>query len=144
MTDLSNTLTGESMLFPAFVEIDADGSASGFFPDVTGCFFAGETPEQTLQDAHSALSAHFELMAEKEMLIPEASQQWMTDFSQPGIWIYIDIDITRYLGKSERINITMPQLLIEKIDQAVGSDMRYSSRSHFLAEAARKELSHSR
>ncbi|KAJ9433437.1 Predicted nuclease of the RNAse H fold, HicB family [Candidatus Pantoea symbiotica] len=131
------------MLYPAFVEIDVDGSASGFFPDVTGCYFAGDTPEHTLYDAQSALSAHFELMAEKGMLIPEPSQKWITDFSQTGIWIYVEIDITRYLGKSERINITMPNLLIEKIDQAVGNDARYNSRSHFLAEAARKALSHS-
>lgn len=131
------------MLFPAFVEIDADGSASGFFPDVTGCYFAGDTPEQTLHDAHSALHTHFELMAEKGLLIPEPTNQWMNNLPQPGIWIYVEIDITRYLGKSERINITMPHLLIEKIDRVVGHDARYSSRSHFLAEAARKALSHS-
>ena len=106
------------MLFPALIEIDADGSASGFFPDVKGCYFAGNTPEHTLHDAHKALHAHFELMVEKGLL-------------------------TRYLGKSERINITMPHLLIEKIDRVVGHDARYTSRSHFLAEAARKALSQS-
>ena len=131
------------MLFPALSEIDADGSASGFFPDVKGCYFAGNTPEHTLHDAHKALHAHFELMVEKGLLIPEPSQHWMNNLNQPGIWMYVDIDITRYLGKSERINITMPHLLIEKIDRVVGHDARYTSRSHFLAEAARKALSQS-
>ncbi|ERH67188.1 hypothetical protein N172_02230 [Pantoea dispersa EGD-AAK13] len=140
MLVLFRLLRGDMMLFPALVEIDADGSASGYFPDVTGCYFAGDTPEQTLQDAQSALHAHFELMAEKGLLIPEPAQHWQQEFSQPGVWIYVDIDVTRYLGKSERINITMPHLLIEKIDKMVSNNARYSSRSHFLAEAARKAL----
>ncbi|WP_437609647.1 type II toxin-antitoxin system HicB family antitoxin [Erwinia sp. V71] len=138
------------MLYSAYVEIDTDGSASGYFPDVPGCIFAGDTPEETIKDAHSALEAHFELMAEKGLAIPDASATWRMDMSpengsgeedKQGGWVYIEIDTTKYLGKSERINITMPHLLIEKIDKAVGQNSRYSSRSHFIAEAARKELS---
>lgn len=138
------------MLYSAYVEIDTDGSASGYFPDVPGCIFAGDTPEETVKDAHSALEAHFELMADKGMAIPESSDSWNLDISpengngeeaKPGRWIYVEIDTTKYLGKSDRINITMPHLLIEKIDKAVGQNSRYTSRSHFIAEAARKELS---
>ena len=138
------------MLYPAFVEVDSDGTASGFFPDVPGCIFAGNTPEEAVKDAESALDAHFELMAEKGMKIPEPQNWFGLDMSpengsgeeaKNGAWLYVKIDITKYLGKSERINITMPQLLIEKIDKAVGQSSRYSSRSHFIAEAARKELS---
>ncbi len=29
------------MFYPAYIHSDSDGSASGFFPDVPGCFFAG-------------------------------------------------------------------------------------------------------
>lgn len=139
------------MFYSAYIEIDSDGSASGYFPDVPGCIFAGDNPEETIKDAQSALEAHFELMAEKGLAIPESSGSWNLDMSpengsaeesKKGRWVYIEIDITKYLGKSERINITMPHLLIEKIDKAVGQDSRYTSRSHFIAEAARKELSH--
>nr|WP_154324863.1 type II toxin-antitoxin system HicB family antitoxin [Pantoea sp. 201603H] len=138
------------MLYYAYVHVDKDGSSSGYFPDVTGCYFAGDTPDETIKDAHSAINAHFELMAEKGMSIPESSGQWGLDMSaesgsgeedSKGVWVAVDIDITKYLGKSERINITMPHLLIERIDSEVGKNSRYSSRSHFLAEAARKELS---
>lgn len=136
------------MLYPAFVEIDTDGTASGFFPDVPGCYFAGDTPEETIADATSALNAHFELLAEKAMAIPEPALTWRSA-SYPivdgraveGVWVYISIDITRFFGRSERINISMPNLLIEKIDRTVSEDPRYTSRSHFLAEAARKVLS---
>lgn len=29
------------MFYPAYIHTDRDGRASGFFPDVPGCFFAG-------------------------------------------------------------------------------------------------------
>ena len=31
------------MFYPAYIHSDPDGSASGFFPDVPGCYFAGDT-----------------------------------------------------------------------------------------------------
>lgn len=136
------------MIYYGVIEIAQDKSASGYFPGVTGCFYAGDSVSDTLEDAESSLNAHFELMAEKGFPIPENDE--IPDIDSGSIdengnklmLICVDIDITKYLGKSDRINITMPHLLIEKIDKAVSQNARYSSRSHFLAEAARKELSH--
>ncbi|RTY57978.1 type II toxin-antitoxin system HicB family antitoxin [Pantoea sp. YU22] len=136
------------MLYYGVVEIDHDKTASGYFPGITGCIFAGDNMREAMQDAESALNAHFELMAEKGLTIPGENDMPdidSGDYGESGLkvmMICVDIDITKYLGKSERINITMPHLLIEKIDRAVGQDSRYTSRSHFIAEAARKELSH--
>ncbi|WP_256140875.1 type II toxin-antitoxin system HicB family antitoxin, partial [Escherichia coli] len=31
------------MFYPAYIHSVPDGSASGFFPDVPGCYFAGDT-----------------------------------------------------------------------------------------------------
>lgn len=31
------------MFYPAYIHSDPDGSASGFFPDVPCCYFAGDT-----------------------------------------------------------------------------------------------------
>jgi predicted RNase H-like HicB family nuclease len=57
-------LTGEIMFYPAYVHSDYDGSASGFFPDVPGCYFAGDTLDKAFEDAKGALDAHFELLSE--------------------------------------------------------------------------------
>lgn len=139
------------MLYTALVEIGSNGSASGWFPDVAGCIFGGANFQEAFKDAESALNAHFELLAEKGLPVPEATEAHFADYTQANgkrkpsdrmILIGIEIDMTKYLGKSERINITMPHRLIEKIDKAVSQDSRYTSRSHFIAEAARKELSH--
>ena len=45
------------MFYPAYIHADADGSASGFFPDVPGCYFAGDTLNDAFRDAQSGLMA---------------------------------------------------------------------------------------
>lgn len=136
------------MIYYGVVEIDThNGSASGMFPDIPGCSYAGDNLKEAFIEAESALEAHFELSAEKGFPIPESNpipdidSGTINKHGNKVMLICVDIDITKYQGKSERINITMPQLLIDKIDKAVGQNSRYSSRSHFIAEAARKELS---
>ena len=46
------------------------------------------------------------------------------------------MDITPYLGNTEKINVTIPSAIIRKIDARTGA----RGRSKFLAEAALKEL----
>ncbi|WP_288426750.1 type II toxin-antitoxin system HicB family antitoxin [uncultured Pantoea sp.] len=136
------------MMYFGVVEIDTlNRSASGIFPGIPGCSYAGDDLREAFIEAESALEAHLDFMAEKGFPIPEGNDIPDIEsgtFNKHGnkvMVICVDIDITKYQGKSERINITMPHLLIEKIDKAVGQSSRYSSRSHFIAEAARKELS---
>lgn len=57
-----------------------------------------------------------------------------------GSWAYVDIDLTKYDGKATKLNITMPQFLLARIDDYVNSHREYHSRSGFLAELARREL----
>jgi len=52
----------------------------------------------------------------------------------------VNVDITPLLGKSEKINVTLPHLLITKIDKMVAANPKYKSRSGFLAEASKKVL----
>lgn len=133
------------MLYPAYIHQDKDGSASGSFPDVPGCYFAGDSLEEALNDAAGALDAHLELLTEKGQEIPKASSVMDRVKNndpeyQDGMWASVLINTIKFMGKAERINVTLPHLLVEKIDKTVGKDPRYTSRSQFLAEAARKEL----
>jgi hypothetical protein len=45
----------------------------------------------------------------------------------------MDIDFTRYLGKSEELDITLPAYLISRIDTYVCNHPEQKSRSGFLA-----------
>ena len=58
-----------------------------------------------------------------------------------GVWGVVEFDVTPYFGKSVRFNATLPEQLLERIDQRVERDQRYRSRSGFLAAAALRELS---
>ncbi|AFJ45798.1 type II toxin-antitoxin system HicB family antitoxin [Shimwellia blattae] len=56
-------------------------------------------------------------------------------------WFMIDVDLSEFSGKQQRINITLPDVLIKRIDQFIqGNRLEYRDRSHFLAQAARHEL----
>ncbi len=57
-------------IYPAYVHIDTYGSASGFFPDVKGCFFAINAGENLFAEALGALDAHFEALVEENIAIP--------------------------------------------------------------------------
>ncbi|HDU6199653.1 TPA: type II toxin-antitoxin system HicB family antitoxin [Klebsiella quasipneumoniae subsp. similipneumoniae] len=133
------------MHYPAFIEIDKDGSASGWFPDVDGCIFAGDTLEDAISDAHSAIDAHFEAMAEQEMDIPAPGKMQdhiasdAADYTN-GQWVLIHVNMDKFDGRTERINITLPHRLLYQIDSAVKNKPEYSSRSSFIAAATRNEL----
>lgn len=138
------------MLYPAFVEVDTDGTASGWFPDVPGCIFAGDTVEDAYNDARSAIDAHFELLKQQELEIPaprRIEQHARTaDISNAisGRWLYVDVNMDKFDGRAERINVTLPHRLLERIDATVKHRPEYGSRSAFLAAAARSELLKSR
>ncbi|MBV7434485.1 type II toxin-antitoxin system HicB family antitoxin [Cardiobacteriaceae bacterium TAE3-ERU3] len=70
-----------------------------------------------------------------------AVYQKQDDYQYCDTWLLIDVDISDYLGKHQRVNITVPDYLLKRIDQKVGSTGEYKSRSHFLTVAAQRELS---
>ncbi|EJB8455195.1 type II toxin-antitoxin system HicB family antitoxin, partial [Vibrio parahaemolyticus] len=61
-------------------------------------------------------------------------------YSFCDVWLQIEIDISRYSGKSQRVNISLPESLLAVIDRKVENSDLYRDRSHFLAIAARNEL----
>ncbi len=61
-------------------------------------------------------------------------------YSFCDVWLQIEIDVSRYSGKSQRVNISLPESLLAVIDRKVENSDLYRDRSHFLAIAARNEL----
>ncbi|SER04328.1 HicB_like antitoxin of toxin-antitoxin system [Pseudomonas sp. NFPP19] len=51
----------------------------------------------------------------------------------------LEIDITPYLGKTEKVNVTLPGYVIQQIDRFV-REHNIKSRSSFLADAALEKL----
>lgn len=129
--------------FPAYIHKESNGSASGFFPGVDGCFFAGNTLSDCFEDAKEALDAHLELLAEEGMTIPVATKVEDHEDDEEctnGMWCVIEIDASKYEGEIKRVNITLPEILISKIDKAVSKEGKFDSRSGFIAVATRELL----
>ncbi|EMQ19229.1 type II toxin-antitoxin system HicB family antitoxin [Vibrio cholerae] len=132
------------MLYPVAIEKGNENSAFGaVFPDVAGCFAAGDSYEEALQNAREALELHFEALADVGEVPPSAAT--LDDhFNKPEfegfLWALVDIDIEPYLGGAVKKNVTLPKLLLKKIDDLVKESPVYKDRSHFLQVAASREV----
>lgn len=112
-------------------------------PDLPGCFSAGDSVEEALEMVKEAIDGHLELLFEENGLIPDRqpiSIHKQNPEYKSGTWALVEVDITPYLGRSERFNITMPNLLVKRIDEYVATHKETGSRSGFLQKAAAKAL----
>lgn len=110
-------------------------------PDLPGCECNGENIDTSLNKINEAIASHLSILAEYGEPIPHATTIENHQENNPSvIWCIIDIDITPYLGKSHKINVTLPELLIKQIDDRVGKSSAYKTRSGFIASACISEL----
>ena len=132
------------MLYPiAILPGDAQHAWGVEVPDIPGCFSAGDDLDDAIAMAREAIEGHLEILAEDGSAIPTA--QKVTAHAQNSrfegcIWAVVDIDVAKYLGKSEKLNITLPAYLLTRIDEYVKHHPQEKSRSGFLASAALKVL----
>ena len=128
--------------YPIAIEPGDDQHAFGVsVPDLAGCFSAGETLEEAIEQAHEAIKFHLEGLCEDGDLppTPNTHSAYIEQY-QGHIWGVASIDETPYMGKSEKINVTLPTLVKLQIDEFTKSHKTFKSRSHFLQIAARELL----
>jgi predicted RNase H-like HicB family nuclease len=126
-----------------------DGVYQVSVPDLPGCSVSADSIDIGLEKISQAIKSHLAILAEYGEKIPSAlsidkhRQQYSVDhphtFSE-AFWAIVDIDITVYLGKSHKINVTLPELLIKQIDDKVSKSSTYKTRSGFIASACLVEL----
>ena len=112
-------------------------------PDLPGCKFKTENIDLGVIEIKKIICDHLSMLAEYGETIPKAKGIMYWQNKNPiGIWALVEIDITPYLGKSHKINVTLPELLIKQIDDKVSKSEEYKTRSGFIAKACLSELSH--
>lgn len=129
------------MRFPVVLHTD-DGVRYGVtVPDLPGCFSSGDTFDEALDSVREAIDLHLEGLVEDggEVPLPKAIAEHLAnpDFAD-GVWAAVDMDVSRFEGRAEKINITLPRRLLAKIDSYVKA--HGATRSGFLAEAARAAM----
>ncbi|EQC1353642.1 type II toxin-antitoxin system HicB family antitoxin, partial [Escherichia coli] len=121
----------------------SDSSFGVRVPDIPGCFSGGNNYQDAIESAHEAIEAHIELLVENGEAVPKATciENWLEDPDySDAVWALVDVDITRLMGKAEKINVTLPSLLIRRIDQFVAAHPEYGSRSGFLSRVAADKI----
>lgn len=126
------------MFFPAYVHKDHHSAYGLTFPDFEGCFAAADVLEELPRAAQEAVQAHFE--GEKFDVPTSSDPSLLVDDArfQGGYWMLVDIDLAKISTKAIRINISMSEQLVHKIDTFAES--RNMSRSAFLATASEQML----
>jgi predicted RNase H-like HicB family nuclease len=132
--------------YPLAIELgDAQHAFGVEVPDIPGCFSAGDTLDDAINQAHEAINLHLAGLAEDGELPPQPKQvsTYATSSCYKGrVWALASIDETPFLGKSEKFNVTLPKLLARQIDEFTSIHKEFKNRSYFLQQAARKLLEH--
>jgi len=117
---------------------DGKNGYSVVFPDLPGCFSAGDDYDDAYRMAHEALAFHLEGLKNENMIIPEARtlekikskwsewKEWENNYS----FLVVPIIVFPANEKSVRVNVMLPEGTLRRID-AVSKN-----RSAFLANAA--------
>lgn len=130
------------MEFPIAIHKD-DGSVYGVIvPDIPGCHSAGETIDEAIRNAKEAVFGHVGTLLElgetpnfKASSVEELAKN--PDFSGV-IWALVDVDLSQLDPTPERVNISIPRFVLNRIDNYTKA--HHETRSGFMARAAMNAL----
>lgn len=121
------------MLFPVVVHKDENSDYGVTIPDMPGCFTAGTTLDEAINNIQEAAECHY--VDEAELPVASSLERFVNDSEYAGgIWVMVNIDLAKLKVKAKRVNITMPENLLHAIDRY--AEQYHMTRSGLLAQAA--------
>ena len=128
----------------AVVHKDPKSDFGVSFPDFPGCITAGSSIDEAKDMAHDALSLHIKGMMEDGENIPAPSklEDIMDDPDYADAAAIIIVAVSETKPRSVRVNITVPEDMLRKIDEV--AKKRGMSRSSFLVHAAQNAITPSK
>ena len=111
------------------------------FPDFPGCVSSGRTIHDALRNGAEALELHLCGMDEDGETIPEESDlskvsEWLCECEGKKRLAWIDVNLPA--SHAIRINITIPENLLHRLDKHLAG--KKQSRSAFIASAVGQQL----
>lgn len=127
----------------AAVMKDEDSAYGVIFPDVPGCFSAGDTFEEAVANAEEALRQHAEVAAELGRKLPEPRgfDQLLADpevRQEIGGMPLIAVPLMDTTDEHVEVSISVDRELYDAIGDA--ADAKGMTRADFLAAAAREKI----
>lgn len=131
------------MRYIALIYKEPESAFGIVFPDVPGCFSAGDTMDEAFHNGVEALALHIRWLEADGEPVPEprsmeeiANDKTLADDYTDAILVVIPL--IRDLGSTTRINVSLDLGLLKAIDDEARS--RKQTRSAFIASAVRREL----
>lgn len=130
--------------YVAVIEKDADSAFGVWFPDVDGCFSAGDTLDEAVVNAGTALRQHAEALQSAGRDVPNARDveavlhdKDVKAAVKTGALLFA-VPLLADAGRTVRINVSLDKALVDQIDEA--AEARGLTRSAFIAQAAREKI----
>ena len=125
------------MRYPVVIHKDVDSDYGVSVPDLPGCFSAGDSVDNALDSVIEAIECHVEglLIDGEDVPVPLSIERHKEnpDYAD-GMWAFVDVDLSKLSGKRKRINITISERILNRIDAFATSHNK--SRSGLIADAA--------
>ena len=125
------------MKYPVLIQKESSSDFGVTVPDLPGCYSAGTTMEEALDSVQEAVLTHVEglLMDQEPIPTPSSVESLLPEWNEKGaVWALVPVDLSVLSKKAKRINITVPENLLRKIDAFATKDG--DSRSGLLVTAA--------
>lgn len=130
------------MQYPIFIHKDKTSDFGVIVPDLPGCFSAGSSIEEAIENAKEAIECHIEGLLLDDEAIP-FKKTIETHLNDPavegGVLAMVDIDLSKLSGKTTRVNISVPERFLKQIDAY--AKHHGGNRSAFLVDAAMSYMS---
>jgi len=124
------------MRYPVVIHKDSNSDYGVAVPDVSGCFSAGQTVDEALQEVTEAIECHLEglLMDGESIPVPHSIEYYQNNSEYAGgIWAVVTIDLAKLSGKTTRVNITLPERVLNLMDKFAAENGE--TRSGLIAQA---------
>ena len=108
------------MRYPIAIEMGNETTAFGVIvPDLVGCFSAGDTLDEAIDNAKEAITLHIDgLLDDNENIPAPSSVSAYSSLAEYAgfIWALVEIDPAILDDRAERVNITLPRRVLARLD----------------------------
>jgi predicted RNase H-like HicB family nuclease len=127
----------------AVVHKDLKSDFGVSFPDYPGCVTGSQSIDEAKDMAHDALALHVKGMLQdgEEIPAPSTLEDIMDDPDYSDAVAILVVSVSETKPRSVRVNITVPEDMLRKIDSV--AKKRGMSRSSFLVHAAQNAMTSS-
>ncbi len=131
------------MKYPVIIHKDNDTGYGVTIPDIPGCFTYGDTQEEAVLNIQEAVELYYQGEDISDPPAPSQMEDLLTsDLYTRDSFLYLaDIDFAFIAPKTQRINITVPEYKLVRIDRAAKA--RGISRSAFFVDSAEQNIRNS-